>query len=267
MSNPACNILPILVSTAFFVSVLLFIYSNYRFVIKRIFPKITRKPVVDNISYNEVLKVNMDDRKVYLSNIFGSALNVNLLVHMLFGFSMISPFIWPFLGIPQWDKSIVWISYFLIYDVLSFFIFSTMLKEGTYTDFIFNNIDTMTTLRKKIPKTKKIKMFLIFVVLLVGIFLIVLYIFFWIVLTFQFILFNFGYAKMVVGEAPFVHSIVFIITLYFINSLNEYIGYKYKCQVLILKQEKYREIRRKLYESKHSSLDELWAEFIANAPW
>lgn len=267
MSNSTSSILHILISTAFFVSVLLFIYSNYRLIIKYIFPKIVIKSIVENQSYNEVLKVNMDDRKVYLSNIFRNALNINFLLQILFGFSMISPFIWPFLGIPQWDKSIIWIIYFLIFDVFSIIIFSTMLKDKTYTDIIFNNIHSMSTLRKEIPKSKKMKKFLIIVILLSGIFLIFSYLFFWFVLTSQFILFNFGYSLIMVGEEPFVHSIVFIITLYFINSLNEYIGHKYKCQILILKQEKYREIRRKLYESNHSSLDDLWAEFIANAPW
>ena len=265
-NSDANNLIDILISTSFLVAIILFIYSNYRFIISRIFPKIARKPIIKNISYSEVLKINTDDRRTYLSNILSNGLNINFIIQILFAISMIAPIILPSVRISVWDKSVLWIAYFLLYDILSILIFPLINKNTTYSDFLFDS-DFVSNLQNELLNIKKWKLISIFFILIFGLFLILSYLYVWIILTIQYILFNLDYLLIMIGEAPFIYLIIFIITSYFIHSINEFISHKYKYKILVLKQEKYREIRRKLYETNSPYIEDLWFDFTLNAPW
>ena len=266
-NNDTSNLIDIIISTSFLVAIILFLYSNYRFIISRIFPKIGRKVIVKNISYSKVLKIDIDDRRTYLSNIMHNNLNIYITIQTLFAISMIAPIIFPSLRISVWDKSILWIGYLLLYDILSILIFPLINKNKTYSDFIFDS-NFILNLQNKLFNIKTGSQFiLILFILLFGLFLILSYLYVWFILTIQYILFNVDYLTIMIREAPFIYSIIFIITIYFIHSINEYISHKFKYQILLLKQEKYREIRRKLYETNNPYIEDLWADFILNSPW
>lgn len=263
----AYNLIDVLVSLSFFIAIILFIYSSYQVIISRIIPKIIEKPIVKNVSYHEVLKKDMADRRTYLSNILGTDFKLNLIMQLFFGFSMISPFIWPSLGQSIWDKSILWVSYFLISDVITLFTFSSFFKKKTHTDFLFDKDTVISDLRKSLTSIKKIYLFFVLLILVLVFLYIVSYLYFWFILTTRYILFNIIYLITKFKEMPLLFLIVFVITLYFIDSINEYINYKYRFQILSLKQNKYREMRRELYEAENPNLENLLSEFKLNAPW
>lgn len=208
----------------------------------------------------------MDDRKTYLANFLEPFLKINLSIEMLFIISMIAPFVWQSLGISIWDKSILWVSYFIFLDILLLFFYPLFYKEKSFTDFLFDK-DKIASDIKNLQSIKKIYLGLILLILLLGALLIISYLYFWFILTPQYILFNLNYLLMKFNELPFVYLVVLLTTGFFINLTNESIYYKYKMQVLVLKQEKYRDIRRELYESENPNLENLMSEFKLNAPW
>jgi len=253
------NLIDILVSISFFIASILFVYSNFSYIKTLLLPKVTGKPIVKNVPYDVVLKINMEDRKTYLANFFEPILKVNLSMQTLFISSMVSPFIWESTGLSVWDKSIQWISYFIILDVILILFFHRFYKEKTYTDILFDKDRILSVLKNR-------KSILCLSTLLVFL-LIISYLYFWLILTSQYILLNINYLFLKFNELPFVYLVVLITTWFFINLGGEYINYKYHMQVLVLKQEKYRDIRRELYESENPDVESLWSEFKLNAPW
>jgi hypothetical protein len=257
------DLIVILISMFFFVAIILFIYSNYLFIISIIAPKVPEKQIVKNVPYGEVLEKDMFDRKAYVSNMFGSSQYFFLTQHIFFGISMIAPFIWPYLKLSIWDMSILWVVYFSIFDILSLIFISLCNKEKKWTDIIFlKNIDLSN------PKNLKIKATLLFLTLIIlAIFFVILYLYFAYILTMRYIIYNINYLNIFVTQTPFVFIITLLITLYLISSVPRYVTFKYKSQILDLKQQKYREIRRQLYESENPDLETLFSEYEFNAPW
>ena len=256
------NLIDILITISFFIASLLFIYSNYSYIKALILPRVPSKPIVKNVPYNVVLKINMEDRKTYLANIFEPILKVNLSMQILFIISMVSPFIWQSLGISVWDKSIQWISYFMVFDIILLLFFNRFYMDKTYTDILFDREGVLSDL-KNIKSIKKSSLFYALVLII----FVIVYPYFWFILTSQYILLNINYLFLKFNELPFAYLVVLLTTWLFIKLEDEYINYKYHMQVLALKQEKYRDIRRELYESDNPNVESLWSEFKLNAPW
>lgn len=260
------NLIDILISISFFIASILFVYSNFSLIFSLtkslILPKVTGKPVVKNVPYNVVLKTNMEDRKTYLANFFEPILKINLSMQILFIISMVSPFLWQSLGLSVWDKWVRWISYFVLFDAIIILFLPYFYKEKAYTDFLFDR-DSVVLDLKNIKSIKPINLFLVLVLFL----FIVVYPYFWFILTSQYILLNINYLFVKFNELPFVYLVVLIVTWFFIKLVDEYTNHKYHMQVLVLKQEKYRDIRRELYESNNPDVKSLWSEFKLNAPW
>ncbi|MFA4935972.1 MAG: hypothetical protein WC568_09065 [Candidatus Methanoperedens sp.] len=256
------NLIDILITISFFIASMLFIYSNFSYVKALILPQVSAKPIVKNVPYNVVLKTNMEDRKTYLANFFEPILKINLSMQILFIISMVSPFIWQSLGLSVWDKWIQWISYFVFFDAIIILFLPYFYKEKAYTDFLFDRDSVMSDL-KNIKSIKSINLCFVLVLFL----FIIVYPYFWFILTSQYILLNINYLFVKFNELPFVYLIVLITTWFIIKLGDEYTNYKYHMQVLVLKQEKYRDIRRELYESNNPDVESLWSEFKLNAPW
>lgn len=262
--NNIHNLIDIFVSISFFIASLLFIYSNYSYIKNLVLPKVTGKPIVKNDPYDKVLKTNMEDRKIYIANFFEPILKMNLSMQILFIISMSSPFIWQSLGLSVWDKSIQWISYFLFFDFIILLIFHRIYGDKVFTDIIFDRDSILFDLKN--IKSISIKKTHLFYSIILMLFLIA-YPYFWFILTSQYILLNINYLSVKFIELPFVYLSVLITTWFFINLSDEYIQDKYHMRVLVLKQEKYRDIRRELYESENPNVESLWSEFKLNAPW
>ncbi len=256
------NLIDILISISFFIASILFIISTISLIKSTIMRKDIGKPNVKNIPYDAVLKTNIDDRKIYLANFFEPILKIYLSMQIFFIISMISPYIWQSLDLSIWHKSIQWVSYFIILDVILLSNFNLFYKEKESTDFLFDRESIISKLNN-IKSVKKSK--LIYPIALII--FILAYPYFWFILTSQYILSNINYLFLKFNELPFVYMVVFITTWFFINLNDEYVNQKYHTKVLVLKQEKHRDIRRELYESEKPDLEILWSEFKLNAPW
>jgi len=83
----------------------------------------------------------------------------------------------------------------------------------------------------------------------------------------QFILINWEYFKTIFMGETFLFSITLIFTIFSLILLRSYATTTRKFYRISIEQERYREIRRQLYEIENPDIEELWKEFKLNAPW
>ena len=81
------------------------------------------------------------------------------------------------------------------------------------------------------------------------------------------IYFNRAFIGYVFTSYPLLSLAISIIVVALIVLSGNYVSRKYKQEGVIIKQERYREIRRRLIEESEPDFDFLWEEYKINSPW
>ena len=226
----------------------------------------TVDPVVKNISYQEVLKDSTRDKEIYKEKLLIPNIKILFFLHILFGFLILSPYYLDTITIIKWDMAFNWVAYFVTTDIITYFVFFT--KNETLNDWLFDIKAAIESLKNiDLSKSSKKKKTLIILVIILCLIWLFLYPIFWYYLTFDFLIINSNSIILMANKNYFLFILILFITFFAINSKNKLIIKNYKKEILTLKQEKYREIRRQLYEVKEPDIQSLWQEFKLNAPW
>lgn len=218
-------------------------------------------PVIKNVPYQEVLNKNIRDRELFRSEILIPKIKILFILHTFFGILILSPYYLDNITIIKWDKAFYWVAYFLITDIIIFIGLFVGIKTLYEVIFDFKNLIRNIISTDLSTKSGKQKLVAIFIIIFTFLW-IMFYPFFWYYLTFEFLKINYGNFVSIININLFLVLLIFFISLVAITSLADLIGKNYKVKILLLKQVKYREIRRVLYESKEPNIKFLMEEFI-----
>lgn len=223
-------------------------------------------PLVKNVPYEKVLKENVRDKEIFKAKLLIPNAIILFFFHALFGFLILSPYYLDNISIVKWNKAYYWVFYFVITDIIV--LISLFIKNEILYNLLFDFKNLLTNIRnidfsRLARKQKSIIILAIFFMLVWLIF----YPVFWYYLTFDFLRINIVNFTKIANENIFLFFLICFSTIIAIIKGNELIFKKYRIEVLQFKQEKYREIRRELYESTEPKITPLWNEFILNAPW
>lgn len=223
-------------------------------------------PLIKNVSYSEVLKENIRDRELYRSKYIFPHMMVLILLHGFLGILILTPYYLDNTSIKKWDFAYNWVVYIVLTDIVT--LIGVFTAHESIDKLLFDRENLTSGMKlADFSKTSKIQISFFLLIMLILIIWLILFPIFLYYLPFDFLIQNYAIFINVANENLFLFILIFVITLIAISSSRELIGKKYKVEVLLLKQEKYREIRRQLYESKEADINALKKEFISNAPW